>query len=208
MFTGIVACQLPVDNIVKKQQLYRLSFHFPEQLLTNLTLGASVAINGVCLTVASMEGCVVSFDAMMETLRITNLADLEKGALVNIERAACFGDEIGGHLLSGHIHSMVEVCGIETPENNKKITFKIPSQLQDYLFEKGYVALNGVSLTLSELTQDRFSIYFIPETLRVTTFGQVTVGDKMNLEVDSQTQAVVETVKRLADSKKIVAVPK
>ncbi|WP_163834812.1 riboflavin synthase subunit alpha [Spartinivicinus ruber] len=197
MFTGIVACTLPVANIEKKHQLYRFSFQFPESLLVGLTLGASVAINGACLTVTAIEGDVVSFDAMMETLRITNLVNLNVGDQVNLERAARFGDEIGGHLLSGHIHAMAEVIATESPENNKKVTFKVPTELQDYLFEKGYVALNGVSLTLSELNQDSFSVYFIPETLRVTTFGQVEVGDQVNLEVDSQTQAVVDTVKRI-----------
>ncbi|MDE1462942.1 riboflavin synthase subunit alpha [Spartinivicinus poritis] len=199
MFTGIVACTLPVADIDKKQHLYRFSFHLPGELLTGLTLGASVAINGACLTVAAIEGDQVSFDVMMETLRITNLADVSVGDQVNIERAARFGDEIGGHLLSGHIHAVAEVIAIETPANNKKVTFKVSAEVQDYLFEKGYVALNGVSLTLSELKQDCFSVYFIPETLRVTTFGQVIVGEKINLEVDSQTQAVVDTVKRMKD---------
>jgi riboflavin synthase len=139
----------------------------------------------------------VGFDLMMETLRVTNLGELKPGDEVNLERAARFGDEIGGHLLSGHIHGRARLLQRETPENNLRLLLEAPAGLERYLLPKGYVALDGVSLTLGEVDGRRFSVYLIPETLRVTTLGQRSPGELLNLEIDTQTQAVVDTVERV-----------
>ncbi len=167
-----------------------------------MQLGASVAQNGVCLTVrtlqANPDGSMrVSFDAIAQTLKITNLSDLQAGDAVNIERAAKFGDEIGGHVVSGHVFGCIEVLSVEQDELNMTIIFERPAELRPYLLNKGFVALNGCSLTIAEVTNETFSICLIPETRDVTTFGDAKVGDRINLEIDPSTQATVDTIKEL-----------
>lgn len=199
MFTGIVQTRLAVADIVRKEGFATLTLVFPDELLTGLVQGASVALNGACLTVRSIKGNRVSFDAIDQTLSLTNLGRLEAGAQVNIERAAKFGDEVGGHMLSGHIMRQVKVVALERTPHNCKLWFDRPLEVSPYLLNKGYVALNGCSLTIADVDEaaSRFAVGLIPETLEVTTFGAAEVGDLINLEVDPQTQAVVDTVSRL-----------
>lgn len=204
MFTGIVQTALPIQHIEKQTGLWTLSLMLPQEMIEGLTLGASIALNGACLTVTKIDGCHVNFDVMMATLNVTNLNGLESGTLVNVERAAKFGDDIGGHQLSGHVHGQVKVLEIERPENNCIIWFEIPEQFQAYIFDKGYIGLNGCSLTIAEVRDDRFCVYLIPETLNITTYKDTKVGDLINLEVDSHTQAVVDTVERLLKQKGLV----
>ncbi len=196
MFTGIVQGQATIHSLERKTGFMRLQAVFPPQHCDNLQLGASIALNGTCLTVTAFEGNRVSFDLIMETLNVTNLGQLEVGVRVNFERAARFGDEIGGHLLSGHIHQQVEIVEIETPENNRILWFETSAPWQSYLFAKGFVALNGCSLTIGEIRANRFNVYLIPETLALTTFGELEVGAKVNMEIDAHTQAVVDSVER------------
>lgn len=197
MFTGIVQARLPVARLERKENFATFTFEFPEKLMAGLQIGASVAINGTCLTVRALEQGRVSFDAIGQTLKVTNLGDLQSGSVVNIERAARFGDEIGGHVLSGHIMDQVAVLAVEDSANNRVVWMERPAHLTPYLLDKGYVALNGCSLTIAGVSDDRFSVHLIPETRDVTTFGMVQTGDRINVEVDAQTQAVVETVRRL-----------
>ncbi|MGU0015380.1 riboflavin synthase [Escherichia coli] len=131
------------------------------------------AHNGCCLTVTEINGNHVSFDLMKETLRITNLGDLKVGDWVNVERAAKFSDEIGGHLMSGHIMTTAEVAKILTSENNRQIWFKVQdSQLMKYILYKGFIGIDGISLTVGEVTPTRFCVHLIPETLERTTLGK------------------------------------
>jgi riboflavin synthase len=143
----------------------------------------------------------VSFDIMQESLGVTNLGKLEEGDLVNIERAAQFGDEIGGHMVSGHVDAQVEIVEIESPENNRIVTFALPREYVRFVFKKGFIALDGASLTVARLDRasSRFSVYLIPETLRRTTLGRKGVGDLVNIEIDRATQAIVETVAMLLE---------
>jgi len=129
---------------------------------------------------------------------------LKVGDNVNIERAAKFGDEIGGHLLSGHIHCQAQITNIETPPNNVIISMEIDPHWQKYLFSKGYIGLNGASLTLGYVEQNHFKVFLIPETLRLTTFGQSTIGDWVNVEIDTQTQIIVETLENVLEQRKQV----
>lgn len=204
MFTGIVQTTLPIERIEKKSGLWTLQLTLPEPMIEGLTLGASIALNGACLTVTAINDCKVSFDVMMATLNVTNLNGIEEGGLVNVERAAKFGDDIGGHQLSGHVHGQVKILEIERPENNCIIWFEIPDQFKPYIFDKGYIGLNGCSLTIANVKDDRFCVYLIPETLSITTYKDSKVGDLINLEVDSHTQAVVDTVERLLKQKGLV----
>lgn len=195
MFTGIVQGTAPVVSIDEKSNFRTHVVKFPQELLPDLELGASVAHNGCCLTVTNVEGDLVSFDLMKETLRITNLGDVAVGSVVNLERAAKFNDEIGGHLMSGHIICTAEIVKILTSENNRQIWFKMPNpELMKYVLHKGFIGIDGISLTIGEVTKSRFCVHLIPETLQRTTLGVKRLGDKVNIEIDPQTQAVVDTV--------------
>ncbi|MGI1669791.1 MAG: riboflavin synthase subunit alpha [Neptuniibacter sp.] len=196
MFTGIVQGTAIVQSITKKDDFMQLTIELPQDRCDNLQLGASIALNGTCLTVTSFENRCVSFDLIIETLKVTNLGDLIVGDRVNFERAARFGDEIGGHVLSGHIHTQVQLAEIERTETNCILWFEAESQWLPYLFPKGFVALNGCSLTIGEIINNRFNVYLIPETLSVTTFGEVKEGGKINMEIDAHTQAIVDTVEQ------------
>lgn len=197
MFTGIVQATVRVAAVERKPQLSTLILALPAALQAGLAVGASVAVNGTCLTVTVLDGEHVHFDVMMETLRVTNLGALDPGDAVNVERAARYGDEIGGHPLSGHVHGQAEVVAVDTPENNRVLTLRPPAELLKYILPKGYVALNGCSLTVGEVGDGTFTVYLIPETLRVTIFGHLGAGARVNLEIDGQTQAIVDTVERV-----------
>lgn len=213
MFTGIVQTKLPVYRLDQQEGLATFRFVFSDEYVKGLKIGASVAINGTCLTVRSIEKSteatanhnLVSFDVIAQTLSVTNLGGLQQGSVVNVERAARFGDEIGGHVLSGHIMQSVSVLAVQDTEHNRVVWLERPQALAPFLLDKGFVALNGCSLTIAEVEAERFSVHLIPETRDVTTFGEVQVGDHINLEVDSQTQAVVETVKQLLKDPQILA---
>lgn len=197
MFTGIVQNKTPLKVERELDQLKTFSIALSPKQQDGLVNGASIGLNGVCLTVTKVENGRAYFDVMMETLRVTNLGALADGDLVNVERAARFGDDIGGHAMSGHVASTVEIINIEKPENNCVIWFALAPEQRKFLFTKGFVGLNGCSLTIGEVQDDRFNIYLIPETLDVTTFGESNVGDAVNIEFDAQTQAIVETLERM-----------
>lgn len=200
MFTGIVQGTATVVTAIIKDQFMQLTLAFPQSHCDNLQTGASIAINGTCLTITAFNDNQIQFDLIMETLRVTNLGKLKPGDRVNFERAARIGDEIGGHLLSGHVHGQATIVDIEQPTDNRIVWFEAPAEVIKYILPKGFVALNGCSLTIGEVEANRFNVFLIPETLSVTLFGQAIVGDPINLEVDSQTQAVVDTVERYMQS--------
>ena len=202
MFTGIVQGTGTVVSIDEKPNFRTHIVRMPEDMLDNLQLGASVSHNGCCLTVTEVQGDLVSFDLMKETLRLTNLGDLNVGDQVNLERAARFNDEIGGHLMSGHIICTAEVAKILTSENNRQIWFRMPHEdLMKYVLHKGYIGIDGISLTIGEVTRTRFCVHLIPETLQRTTLGAKRLGDKINIEIHPQTQAIVDTVERVLESR-------
>ncbi|MGB1092428.1 MAG: riboflavin synthase subunit alpha, partial [Oceanobacter sp.] len=196
---GIVQTRLAVEKIQRQEGIASFELVFPDELITGLERGASVALNGTCLTVRQIEGNRITFDAIAQTLALTNLGDLNEGDEVNIERAARFGDEVGGHLLSGHVLRQLEILDRIDSENNRTLWFERPKDVSLFLLDKGYVALNGCSLTIAEVDDvgERFSVCLIPETLDVTVFGTLEKGAKVNLEVDAQTQAIVTTVQTL-----------
>ena len=196
MFTGIVQGTECIETLARRDDFMRMTVRLPEESALDLQLGASIALNGTCLTVAEFDGSAVSFDLIAATLNTTNLGDLSVGDRVNFERAARVGDEIGGHTMSGHIYRTLNLLSIERSENNCILWFERPADLARYLLNKGFVGLNGCSLTLAAVEAARFSVYLIPETLRLTTFGVLQPGARVNLEIDPQTQAIVDTVER------------
>lgn len=164
-----------------------------------LRVGGSVAVNGCCLTAVDVAGGDVRFDLVRETLDNTNLGGLDAGSGVNVERSFRVGDEVGGHILSGHIASTVSVTAVLTEPGHRRLAAKVPDPWMRYLTDKGFVALNGASLTIADVDHDNgtITVSLIPETLERTNFAEVDVGHRLNLEVDARTQAVVDTVQRM-----------
>ena len=196
MFTGIVKGKFPVVMILDKEGLRSFIVVLSNELVEGLVVGASVAVDGVCFTVTVIDHNRVSFDAMEETLRKTTIGSLKEGEFVNIERSARMGDEIGGHRMSGHVSTMAEIVDVHESEHNKAVTFKVDPEWMRFIFSKGFISLDGASLTVvdADKSQGTFQVWFIPETLRLTKFGEKKFGDRGNVEIDSQTQVIVETV--------------
>ena len=202
MFTGIVQGMGRVVSVEQPAADFRThTVELPGDMAGGLQTGASVAHNGCCLTVTETDGRTARFDLMAETLDKTNLGRLKAGDLVNLERAARFGDEIGGHLMSGHITATTEILRIERTEHNTTMHFALPAALKPYILPKGFVGLDGCSLTIGGVGEDSFCVHLIPETLRRTLFGTRQAGDTVNLEIDPQTQAIVDTVGRILAAK-------
>ncbi len=197
MFSGIVQGTAEVLRITEKENFRTHVVRLPEALLPGLEPGASVAHNGCCLTVVTIDGDEVAFDLMQETLKVTNLGELEEGGRVNVERAARFGDDIGGHAMSGHILTTAEVSRVIESPNNHQVWFRLPQQWMKYVFTKGYIGIDGISLTIGEVEGDEFNVNLIPETLQRTNIGTRKPGDRINIEIDPQTQAIVDTVERV-----------
>jgi riboflavin synthase len=197
MFTGIVQGCGTLLSIEQKQDFRRHLVRLPAALLGGLEPGASVAHNGCCLTVSAIDGDAVAFDLMQETLRVTNLGALVVGDEVNLERAAKFGDEIGGHAMSGHIFCQAVITQVVKSADNRTLWFSLPPEALKYVLTKGYIGIDGASLTVGEVREDQFCVHLIPETLTRTTLGAREVGARVNIEIDPQTQAIVDTVERV-----------
>ncbi len=199
MFTGIVQGMRQVVGVdIAPGGRMRLALQL-DDLSEDVQLGASVAVNGCCLTVASAVSGRVEFDVIPETLALTNLGGLRKGDAVNVERSARMQDEIGGHRVSGHITGIARVCRIAVSGDDYRVRLRAEADWMPCLLHKGFVALDGASLTISAVDSAacELEVSLIPETLQRTVIATRQVGDAVNLEVDSTTQAVVETVRRL-----------
>jgi riboflavin synthase len=201
MFTGIVQGTAELVSVEERNEFRTHVLVMSDNMRKGLEIGASVAHNGCCLTVTRIDGDRVSFDLMRETLRLTNLGSLDIGDRVNIERAARFGDEIGGHAMSGHVICMAELAEIDEAPDNRRLWFELPAMYARFLFEKGYIGIDGISLTIGEVQGARFCVNLIPETLARTTLSDRVPGDHVNIEIDPQTQAIVETVERVLASR-------
>jgi riboflavin synthase len=207
MFTGIIKAIATIHSRTERSGLVAFNVRVPGKFAEGLERGASVAVDGVCLTATNITqtgaDTLINFDVMLESLRRTTLNDLAVHDAVNVERSARDGAEVGGHLISGHIDGVAEIVKIDTPENNKVITFKVPHEWMKYIFSKGYLALNGTSLTIVDADKKAatFSVWFIPETLRATTFDQKKVGSKINFEVERGTQVMVDTVRAFLEER-------
>lgn len=205
MFTGIVQGVAEIVRIERRAAFQTRVVRLPADLLPGLAIGASVAHNGCCLTVTAIDGDLVSFDLMQETLRVTNLGDLGEGDRVNVERAARFGDEIGGHAMSGHVMCSAEVVDVIDTPDNRTVWFRLPATWMRFILNKGYVGVDGCSLTVGDVREDGFCVHLIPETLTRTNLGWRRVGERINIEVDPQTQAIVETVERVLAQRGLAA---
>ena len=195
MYTGIVAGTAPILS-VEDGGWGRFFTVDLTGFDGNLEIGASVALDGVCMTVVAIDSGKVGFEAIDETLDRTTLAEKVIGDLLNVERSLRMGDELGGHLLSGHVMCTAEILDRAEVGEGMDLRVSMPDEARSYVLEKGYVAVDGMSLTVGRVEESGFDLHIIPETIRVTTIGQKSVGDKVNIEVDSQTQAIVDTLSR------------
>ncbi|MCL1112824.1 riboflavin synthase subunit alpha [Shewanella basaltis] len=203
MFTGIVQATCEVVSIQQAAGLKTFEVAMTPELTKGLVTGASVANNGVCLTVTKILNDKVFFDVMEETLTLTNLGQTQVGDNVNIERSLTFGTEIGGHILSGHIHTQAQIKSISNTAEHYNIEIAIAPKWMNYIFYKGFIGINGCSLTVGQVSDTGFMLHLIPETLKLTNLSQFSVGDNVNIEIDSQTQVIVDTVERILAKKQL-----
>jgi len=182
MFTGIIRSIGTVSNIEKVDGVMKITLS--TNLKINCNIGDSIAVNGVCLTVTSALDGELSFDAINETLTKTNTDHCKVGDEVNLETALTLQDKLDGHMVQGHVDTIVEVLEINSSEGQTDFTFNLPTDYKKFIVNKGSVCLNGVSLTVSSITDISFGVSIIPHTLENTTFQNLKIGNKVNLEVD------------------------
>ena len=196
MFSGIV--QEYSKSILKEIKPYGLSLSIKvtKKFTKGLKKGDSVAVNGVCLTVKKFKPEQIYFDVIHESLKLTNLNNLDSKAPANLERSLRLGEEIGGHLVSGHIHTKAKVLSFKKGKENL-LKVQLPNSISKYILKKGYVAINGISLTVVKVNNKSFLTSIIPETLQNTNLKFIQKGTIVNIEADQQTVTIVETLKKL-----------
>jgi riboflavin synthase len=183
MFTGIVEELGTVAALERQTDAVRLTVR-ATTVLEDVTLGASISVNGCCLTVSTVDGDTWTADVMAETLAKTGIGSLHEGDRVNLERAVTAGTRLGGHLVQGHVDAVGHVVRRDPGDHWDVVTISMPGDLAPYLVDKGSITVDGVSLTVVEAGTDSFTVSLIPETLQRTTLGFRQPGDPVNLEVD------------------------
>ncbi|MBU6141013.1 MAG: riboflavin synthase [Proteobacteria bacterium] len=196
MFTGIITHQGKVEELKQnsKKDLL-LKIFVAKKINRKLTIGCSIACNGICLTLISQQKNTLSFQASKETCDKTTLAKWKIGQEINLEFALRAGDELGGHLVSGHVDATAKIKKIESVKDSKKFTFEAPKDLMKFIASKGSVTLDGISLTVNEVTKNLFCVNLIPHTIANTAFKNAAVGDLVNLEIDTIARYVLKLKK-------------
>ena len=202
MFSGIVKGTGKVSKVTSKKDCVSIEIIPPKNFNTRLKKGASVSVDGDCLTSVDTGKTKLKFDVIDETLERTNLKLVKKNSLVNLERSITASTEIGGHLMSGHIHFTGKVNEIISKENTKDFIIGFPKKFKQYILEKGYIGVNGCSLTIGKVKNNSFNLHLIPETLSITNLKDLVKGDLVNIEIDQNTIAIVETVKNYLTAQK------
>jgi len=183
VFTGIISSMGTVETLIKSDAGVRLTMHVDFDL-DDVDIGASISHAGCCLTVVSKQGRSYDLDVSNETLSLTNLGQWQEGSKVNIERALKIGDELGGHIVSGHVDGLAKLISVKQDGDSYRLTFEAPAPLHRFIAPKGSVALDGISLTVNEVEGQTFGVNIIPHTWLHTTLSKTSVGDSVNLEVD------------------------
>ena len=202
MFSGIVVGTGKVNKVIKFEDYNVLEISYPKEFTKNLKKGASVSVNGVCLTSKNKGSKILKFDVIEETLKRTNLRDVCKNDFVNLERSISASSEIGGHLMSGHVHYAAKILEIVNKKGIKDIKISLNEKYSDYVLEKGYIGINGCSITIGKVNKNSFLVHLIPETLEVTNLNFIQKNDLVNIEIDQNTIAIVDTVKKTLARKK------
>jgi riboflavin synthase len=196
MFSGIVQTTSKKITFEVKDYGYKLSILVSETFTKKIKKGDSVSVNGVCLTVVDFKKNLLIFDVIHESIKLTNLLESYETRPFNLERSLKVGDEVGGHFVSGHVHDVAEVISFKN-DKERILKVKIPKSINDYVFKKGYIAINGISLTVVEVKANFFTMSIIPETYSSTNLIYLKKKDFVNVEADQQTISIVETVKKL-----------
>ena len=183
MFTGLVAELGTVQRLARQGNSYHLTVG-AKKVLENLKIGDSVAVNGACLTVVRMDDSGFTADVMPETVRLTNIGSLQPGSRVNLERTLRLCDGLDGHIVSGHVEGLGTISEQRPEGIAVVVTISTPPELLKYIIKKGSIAIDGISLTVTEVTDTSFSVSLIPHTAKETTLGMKKVGDSVNLETD------------------------
>lgn len=197
MFSGIVGGTAKVQAVKRHNEWLQLTIDLLSEQRLNVAIGASISVDGTCLTVTNINGNAVQFDVIAESLARTTLIGLNVGSTVNIERALKPGEENGGHNVSGHIDGTAVITDVQISEGNHVLRFRPQPHLRPYIFNKGFLAVHGISLTSGNVDRatGEFTVWLIPETLRRTNIGLLNVGDAVNIEVNRETQERVDTIK-------------
>jgi riboflavin synthase len=195
MFTGIVREVGRVDTLAGDEGGLRLELSAP-LTAPGVGVGDSVAVNGVCLTVEAVAGDRIAFHAVPETLRRSTLADLPRGAEVNVEPALRAGEPLGGHYVQGHVDAVGRIQSVEAEGDGLRVVVEAPPEVLRYCVEKGSITVEGVSLTISELFEDAFAVALVPHTLEATTLSELSPGREVNLEADVLAKYVERLVSR------------
>lgn len=198
MFTGIVQTVGVMRSIRQGSTATRLALDAPG-LIRPIPLGSSIAVNGVCLTVAACDQTRVEFDVVPETLARSTLGTLTAGAPVNLERALRAGDPLDGHMVQGHVDGIARVHSVRTGDGGHVVAFRLDDELMSFVIPKGSIAIDGVSLTIASVEADTFSVALIPTTLALTTLGRLKPGDRVNIETDILARTIVTTLRRWQD---------
>jgi riboflavin synthase len=198
MYTGITRGTFEVTGTEREPTLLTYVVKLDESLVEGLEIGASVSIDGVCQTVVDISGVEVTFDAIKETLDLTTLGQLERGELVAVERSSRVGDEVGGHDVAGHVIGMGTIEEVRHDGHVRDLRVAVPPAWMKYILPKGFIAVDGSSLTVGAVDRSgHFDLHLIPETLRLTNLGRRQPGDRVNVELDARTVAIVDTVERV-----------
>ena len=201
MFSGIVQELGQLESISKSDSILKLNIKTTRNFSNGVNIGDSIAVDGVCLTATNVENQHLSFDAVPETLSRTIMSTYKKESKINLEKSLQYGDVIGGHLNSGHIHCVGVVKEVEIIDAAKDVLIEISNDWGKYIFEKGYISLNGCSITLGEINVERFKVHLIPETLASTNLDLLVHGDRVNIEFDQNTITIVDTTERILSNK-------
>ena len=201
MFTGIVQGTGTIIDTNKNNSVLNLNIKVPQPIAKKLTIGDSLAVDGVCLTVTRISDVNVSFDVVNETQNRTIISDYNKNSVINLETSLEFGQQVGGHLVSGHVQALGTIKEVEIDGDTKNILLEIANNYSKYISEKGYVAINGCSLTIGKVIKNTFYVHLIPETLRATNLDNLIYGDRVNLELDQNTITIVDTTERILSNK-------
>ena len=202
MFSGIVQTVGKIESIKDKNHIKTIRIETHGDYLEDIAIGQSVSVDGVCLSLVKKNNEYCEFEAVEETINRTTLGSYKQGTKVNLEKSLKFGDTVGGHFVSGHIHTRGRIVEVELVGESKNILIEIEEKWIKYLTEKGYISVNGASITIGKVSKNTFYVHLIPETLKTTNLDELIYDNYVNLEFDQTTIAIVDTTERLINQKR------